>query len=106
MPESAWSDDSLRLLCERLAAPLPPRPEPEPPPPGPDPLAVARGMALAFQAAVVTRDYSRSARLTRKVTREQAIALAVVLAEAIGLDATNLRLVTLASDEDEEGTAA
>ena len=101
--DSEWASHSLARLQERLAAPLVQR-DPVPPPPlpdpAPDPLPAARAAALRFHAAVVARDYSEIRAATRGMSWEQVLALALVLADGIGTDATRLRLVTLASDEE------
>lgn len=70
-----------------------------------DPVLAARAVAIQFHRAVTLRLGTEIERLTGAMSWEHAVALAVVLAEAIGQDASRLRLVTLASDEDEAGAA-
>lgn len=110
MTETCWSDDSLAILRARLAAPLPPRPVIRrvavPPAPARDPLEHARSAALAWHAAVAARDYARGRKIARGLSRTEAVALAAVLAEGIGVDASRLRMVTLARDESEGSEAA
>jgi len=65
-----------------------------------DPVLAAKAVAIQFHRAVTLSLGTEIERLTGSMTWEQAIALAVVLAEGIGTDATRLRLVTLARDED------
>ena len=65
-----------------------------------DPVLAAKAVAIQFQKAVHLRLGTEVERLTGAMSWEQAVALAVVLAEAIGQDATRLRLVTLASDDE------
>jgi hypothetical protein len=73
---------------------------PKPPVAPEDPVAAAKAVALKFQGAVVTRQHKEVHRLGQQMTWEVVFALAVVLAEGIGQDATILRRVTLASDEE------
>lgn len=66
----------------------------------PDPVTAGKAIALRFQSAVWLRQAGTVQRLTKGMSKEQVIGLAVVLAEGYGQDATRLRLVTLASDEE------
>lgn len=65
-----------------------------------EPVPAAKSVALAFHAAVAVRDIGQVEKIAGGMTWEQLAALAAVLAEGIGPDATRLRAVTLASDDE------
>jgi hypothetical protein len=70
-----------------------------------DPVAAAKAVALAFRQAVHTTNAAEVKRLTRGMTWQQVVALAVVMAE--GLQPGDFRLlhVTRVSDDESEAVA-
>ena len=71
-----------------------------------DPVAAAKGIALAFRQAVHTTNAAEVERLTRGMTWQQVVALAVVVAEGHQPGDFRLVHVTRVSDEDEQEGAA
>jgi hypothetical protein len=110
--DTEWTDDSLRLLRERLAAPLPPRPKPRrphrrtsPPPPVPRWTAQHRAALMASvkprvipsAVAVRSRDYVRVRQLMGTLSRDEMAALAVTALAAA--DQSRLLLVVQSPDD-------